>query len=152
MKASALFFHSDLLNRSQKQIYRTIKFPMFYFLETLATVQNKLSVSLLCRYNLGNNFSEFCFFILNLTNTQKFSVILMSIISSYDKQTHNSVFSSKKHILQSSKYQAAYFLFPCKRSCFKTYVIRYLPFLSYLSFIDYFIFCQIPFKSIPIIG
>ena len=94
MKASALFFHSDLLNRSQKQIYRTIRFPMFYFLETLATVQNKLSVSLLCRYNLGNNFGEFCFFILNLTNTQKFSVILsiMSIISSYDKQTHNSMF------------------------------------------------------------
>ena len=92
MKASALFFHSDLLNRSQKQIYRTIRFPMFYFLETLAAVQNKLSVSLLCRYNLGNSFSEFFFFILNLTNTQKFSGNLMSIISSYDKQTHNSMF------------------------------------------------------------
>ena len=58
---------------------------MFYFLETLATLQNKLRVSLLCRYNHGNSLSEFFFFILNLTNTQKFSMILMSIISSYDK-------------------------------------------------------------------
>ena len=35
---------------------------MFYFLETLATLQNKLRVSLLCRYNHKNSLSEFFFF------------------------------------------------------------------------------------------